>query len=73
MSVIKGNKAGLKFRDWQASSGTRAHESERQCKVAGIYNCNKPVRLAVKSVSNTCVIINSSNNKFLVINITNKH
>jgi len=51
MSVIKGNTAGLKFRDWQASSGTRYHESERQSKVAGIYNCNKPVKLAVKSVS----------------------
>jgi len=59
MSVIKGNTAGLKFRDWQASSGTKAPISESQSKVAGIYNCNKPVKLAVQSVSNICVIINS--------------
>jgi len=38
MSVIKGNMARLKFRDWQASSGARALESESQSKVAGIYS-----------------------------------
>jgi len=51
MSVTKGNTAGLKFRDWQASSGTRAHESESESKASGIYICNKPVKLVVQSVS----------------------
>jgi hypothetical protein len=43
MSVINGNKTGLKLRDWQASSGTRAHESENQSRVARIYNFNESV------------------------------